>query len=120
MPNVSPPASAFQGFALQEYARQYRMLTWVQFVGIFLLPAYLIGLIFIVYAMAQKAVLRRRAAEMGVDPLEWERPLRGHSTKIVLTGFVLTAFVLLSIGLHISRTMDAMERIDEAQAAAAP
>ncbi len=92
-----PPAASL---VLDEMARQYRNLTWLQFVGIFLVGAYFIGLAMIIYAMIQKPAFRRRVAEMGYDPEAWEAPLRAHATKVLLTGIVIFLIVgLISVAV---------------------
>lgn len=95
VPLYTPQQPPTASLVLEEMARQYRNLTWLQFAGIFLLGAYFIGLAMIIYAMVQKPAFRRRVAEMGYDPEAWETPLRAHATKVLLTG----AIIFLVLGL---------------------
>lgn len=104
-PGHAPQQSPSTTLVLDECARQYRNLTWLQFVGIFLLGAYFIGLASIIYAMVQKPAFRRKVAELGCEPEAWERPLRAHATKVLLTGpavFLViaaaVAVIIFSIG----------------------
>ena len=83
---------------LDEMARQYVRLTWLQFFGCFLFSAYLIGVVIYIYAMVQKPAFRRKVAEMGYDPDQWSKPLREHETIVTTVGlvlFVLTPLIIL-------------------------
>ena len=100
-PNQYLPQSTPQSeFMLNEMARQYKNLTWLAFIGIFLIPAFLLGLILVVYSMVQKPAFRRKVAEMGYDPEIWEAPLRSHSSMVFIFGlsiFAVSAIIAVKI-----------------------
>ena len=75
--------------------RQYKSLTWLAFVGIFLIPAFLLGLVLVIYSMVQKPDFSRKVAEMGFDPEEWELPLRSHSAKVFISGMAIFATIMV-------------------------
>jgi hypothetical protein len=82
---------------LEEYAKQYKGYSWLQFFGLFFLPIWFIGLIMIVYAAAMKASFRRKIVEIGVDPDAWEEPLQRHARILFYSGVLMVVGVSVMV-----------------------
>lgn len=100
--HVQVPQADRDRYQLEEMARQYKSLTYWGLVGLLFIPAYLLGVLIIIYVWIQKPTFRRKVAELGYDPEAWEAPLRKHATtcNLVVLGVILLGVIVFALSTY--------------------
>ena len=118
-PPPLPAAPNTKPHVFEEYARQWVTLQWWFWGGVLGIWAGPVGLALLIYAIIQKAALRRNVAESGADPEAFARAANARfwqSAKPLVIGVaaIVGAFFVLGIGAWVVGSVQEAARARQA------